>query len=110
MIADGVVERLQAVVDRAVEAADAGVEQAFELMQTVVQPRGDFAGAARDALIEIVDVGLQGLVNVLVRWPIRSTISPPNVFTVRSNSEMWRVISAPSVPLSRANFSASSVP
>ncbi len=35
-------------------------------------------------------------------------MSPPNVFTVRSNSEMWRVISAPSVPLSRANFSASS--
>ncbi len=45
-----------------------------------------------------------------VRWPIRSTISPPKVFTVRSNSEMWRVISAPSVPESRANFSTSSVP
>ena len=45
-----------------------------------------------------------------VRWPRRSTISPPNVFTVRSNSEMWRVISAPSVPESRANFSASSAP
>ena len=45
-----------------------------------------------------------------VRWPMRSTISPPKVFTVRSNSEMWRVISAPSVPLSRANFSASSPP
>ncbi len=29
---------------------------------------------------------------------------------MRSNSEMWRVISAPSVPLSRANFSASSPP
>ncbi len=45
-----------------------------------------------------------------VRWPMRSTISPPKVLTVRSNSEMWRVISAPSVPLSRANFSASSPP
>ncbi len=45
-----------------------------------------------------------------VRWPIRSTISPPNVLTVLSNSEMWRVISAPSVPLSRENFSASSAP
>src|SRR5580704_7744486 len=41
---------------------------------------------------------------------MRSTISPPNVLTVRSNSEMWRVMSAPSVPLSRANFSASSPP
>ena len=41
---------------------------------------------------------------------MRSTISPPKVLTVRSNSEMWRVISAPSVPLSRANFSASSPP
>ena len=45
-----------------------------------------------------------------VRWPMRSTISPPKVLTVRSNSEMWRVISAPSVPLSRANFSTSSPP
>ena len=45
-----------------------------------------------------------------VRWPMRSTISPPKVLTVRSNSEMWRVISAPSVPLSRANFSTSSAP
>ncbi len=41
---------------------------------------------------------------------MRSTISPPKVLTVRSNSEMWRVIRAPSVPLSRANFSASSPP
>ena len=41
---------------------------------------------------------------------MRSTMSPPKVFTVRSNSEMWRVISAPSVPESRANFSASSLP
>ena len=45
-----------------------------------------------------------------VRWPMRSTISPPKVLTVRSNSEMWRVISAPSVPESRANFSTSSLP
>ena len=45
-----------------------------------------------------------------VRWPMRSTISPPKVLTVLSNSEMWRVISAPSVPLSRENFSASSAP
>ena len=45
-----------------------------------------------------------------VRWPMRSTISPPKVFTVRSNSEMCRVISAPSVPLSRAKRSASSDP
>src|SRR3981081_1677631 len=41
---------------------------------------------------------------------MRSTISPPKVLTVRSNSEIWRVITAPSVPLSRANFSASSLP
>src|SRR3981189_1578997 len=45
-----------------------------------------------------------------VRRPKRSTISPPKVLTVRSNSELWRVIRAPSVPLSRANFSASSLP
>src|SRR5216683_200627 len=41
---------------------------------------------------------------------MRSTISPPKVLTVRSNSEMWRVMRAPSVPESRANFSASSPP
>src|SRR5260370_921314 len=41
---------------------------------------------------------------------MRSTISTAKVLTVRSDSEMWRVISAPSVPLSRANFSASSPP
>src|SRR3982750_1897882 len=45
-----------------------------------------------------------------VRWPMRWTMSPPKVLTVRSNSEMWRVIRAPSVPESRANFSTSSLP
>ena len=45
-----------------------------------------------------------------VRWLRFSTNSPPWVFTVRSNSAMWRVMRLPSVVESRPIRSASSAP
>ena len=105
---DGLVERLDLGVERLVEVVDARAERGFELQQALIERGGDLAAIRGQAGVEGVDIVLQLSWMSWVRWPMRSTISPPKVLTVRSNSEMWRVISAPSVPESRANFSASS--
>ena len=63
---EGVVERLGAAVERLLEAR-----------QALVEGRGDFGRLGADLGVEAVDVVAHRGRDFLVRWPRRSTSSPP---------------------------------
>ena len=62
---DGLVERLDPAVERGIEIGHAGAERGLELHQALVQRGGDLAAVGGQAGVEAVDIGLQGLGDVL---------------------------------------------
>ena len=62
---DRLVERLDLAVERGVEMGDAVAERGFELQQALVERGGDLAAVRGQAGVEGVDIGLQGVGDVL---------------------------------------------
>ena len=62
---DGLVERPDPAVERGIEIGHAGSERGLELHQALVQRSGDLAAVRGQAGVEGVDIGLQGVGDIL---------------------------------------------